>query len=460
MEKDYKLPGPLPEGMGCNVPTPWIQNTQPLPKKNKVWAKTGIKKDAWEILNETTNEKKLVQDRDFSDKALHDLHVTHWVKHLKNASILKAFSGHIKNKKQLLSIKCVKNGDMTSRFIAYNKHQNRMNRISSPCQSTDHIIAELIRERPEEKGLDLYYCKMDFSKGFFNLPIPKKYWKYFCFEWEGVMWCFTKMIMGYSGSPGIFQSQIFTLITRPLMWSFKDVIIFQYLDDIICKGTKSDIRAVCRLYKNLCKDHNIKVNEKKSVLKPVKRIEALGLVLDLDEKTSIHIPERKQEKLMEAKLSVGEKEGLLETYKAFIHTDTAHTIRFTTFRWSRSGIDPKDYEILLDDAIERVLDSKPKTFKNYLFRLDTIKKTRYKLNYKRKLTSFDNYQSEGHITASLCKIMTFYHKRKFPDVEFDPDSHKNNIQICEDFLYTRSNNLHQKLQIASTELLSEARFGF
>ena len=137
--------------------------------------------------------------------------------------------------------------------------------------------------------------KFDLKSGYFHLDICPQQQTYLGFSWKEKFYCFTVLPFGISTGP-----YIFTKCLRPLVkfWRENSVKIVLYLDDGF--GMNLDEKQCIedsRFVRQSLLDAGFLLNEEKSIFKPVKTLEWLGIIWNAVDFT-LSIPKRRIDDLI------------------------------------------------------------------------------------------------------------------------------------------------------------------
>lgn len=134
----------------------------------------------------------------------------------------------------------------------------------------------------------IFIAKIDLKKGFFNVKINKKDRRWFTFWWNRNLYMFKRLPMGIADVPVRFQNHIANVLVGPTrrhlarMFPSDMFLINNYIDDIIMIGTNRALVLAIKFLLELAKAANLLINYAKSNLTPVRRVDILGTVVDLD----------------------------------------------------------------------------------------------------------------------------------------------------------------------------------
>ena len=162
-----------------------------------------------------------------------------------------------------------------------------------------------------------WMVSLDLSDGFYALRITPEDRRYFRFRALGVTYQMVGLPMGWTQSPAVFDAFTRT-ITRYLRApasarrrtdqaqrrGVEDISgasagtpVIHYLDDFLFWGpTRQAAAEIAVQLRELMGALGLRINEKKSTMEPVQRLEHLGLVVDMDRQT-FEVPQRKMDKI-------------------------------------------------------------------------------------------------------------------------------------------------------------------
>ena len=79
-----------------------------------------------------------------------------------------------------------------------------------------------------------YFASLDLDHAFFSIAMHRSCWKYLCFDFEGVRYCFVALVFGLSCAPRIFTK----MLKVPLSYlRFQGVKNSAWIDDILLVGS-------------------------------------------------------------------------------------------------------------------------------------------------------------------------------------------------------------------------------
>ena len=149
-------------------------------------------------------------------------------------------------------------------------------------------VRELIR--PND-----FLTKIDLKKAYHHVPIHPNTRKYLQFIWRKKRYQFTCLPFGLQSAP-----RVFTKVLRPVLGILRSrgIRLVAYLDDILVlsrsrKAAVRDSNMVLELLQNL----GFLINDKKSVLKPSKKMEFLGVVINT-KRLIVQVPKKKLNKFL------------------------------------------------------------------------------------------------------------------------------------------------------------------
>jgi hypothetical protein len=123
---------------------------------------------------------------------------------------------------------------------------------------------------------NIFMCKSDLSDCFLAFPIHLDFQKYFCFEFDGVIYRFTSLCFGLKSAPAIVTN-LLSVISFAL--HKENILHIRYLDDFlfshVCRHLlTSQLRRACEIFLSF----GLTINLKKLVL-PCQLIEFLGILV-------------------------------------------------------------------------------------------------------------------------------------------------------------------------------------
>ena len=123
-----------------------------------------------------------------------------------------------------------------------------------------------------------FFGSIDFKHAYFSVPVLKAHRRFLRFMWHGEVFEFTCLPQGLRSAP-----RAFTKLMKPPFAKLREkgYVLLGYIDDTIFIGDDaqeimSGIDEAMRLFDRL----GLTISLKKSVLRPVQRIEYLGFILD------------------------------------------------------------------------------------------------------------------------------------------------------------------------------------
>ncbi len=123
-----------------------------------------------------------------------------------------------------------------------------------------------------------WFTSWDVRKGFFNIAIHPDFRRYFCFEFEGVRYEYTCLVMGLAVAPLFFSKLMAVIVQTARSWGIR---VSYYLDDTLIRGPSPKIALEdTRCFGSLLQHSGFLLHDGKSVQKPTQTIEYLGFVLD------------------------------------------------------------------------------------------------------------------------------------------------------------------------------------
>jgi hypothetical protein len=116
-----------------------------------------------------------------------------------------------------------------------------------------------------------WFTSWDLRKGFFNIFIYPGHQKYFCFEFEGVRYQYTCLVMGLSISPLYFSKLVGVLVQLARRWGI--CVSSFYMDNTLLRASDFNTALVNhRLFGNLFQQAGFLLHKTKSVSTPTQRI--------------------------------------------------------------------------------------------------------------------------------------------------------------------------------------------
>ena len=141
-----------------------------------------------------------------------------------------------------------------------------------------HFKMDTIRDAIAMMRPGCFFASIDFKHAYYSVSVAEEYRKYLCFEWQKELFRFTALPQGLSSAP-----RVFTKLLKPALAHLRSLgyMIMIYIDDSLIIDSCSDnctsaVNDALRLFDGL----GLTVSVKKSVLRPVQRIEFLGFILD------------------------------------------------------------------------------------------------------------------------------------------------------------------------------------
>ena len=123
-----------------------------------------------------------------------------------------------------------------------------------------------------------FFASLDLDHAFFSIAMHSSCWKYLCFDFEGVRYCFVALVFGLSCAPRIFTKMLKVPLSALRM---SGVRCSAWIDDIFLVGssfssTSSDISYSISFLESL----GFIIKPAKSVLLPSQSITHVGFVWD------------------------------------------------------------------------------------------------------------------------------------------------------------------------------------
>ncbi len=123
-----------------------------------------------------------------------------------------------------------------------------------------------------------WFTSWDVRKGFFNIAIHPKFRHFFCFEFDGVRYQYTCLVMGLSIAPLFFSKLMACLVQLARSWGIK---VSYYLDDTLIRAPdRPRGRQDTQTFGTLLQQAGFLLHKGKSVQEPTQRIEYLGFIID------------------------------------------------------------------------------------------------------------------------------------------------------------------------------------
>jgi hypothetical protein len=123
-----------------------------------------------------------------------------------------------------------------------------------------------------------WFGSWDLKKGYFIVAVHPDFQKFFYFEFEGQRFQFKCLVMGLSLAPLFFSRIMSVLVQVARSWGIR---VSVYLDNSLTRGPSFDVALHDHeCFGSLLQLAGFLLHAKKSVQKPVQRIEHLGFVID------------------------------------------------------------------------------------------------------------------------------------------------------------------------------------
>lgn len=140
-----------------------------------------------------------------------------------------------------------------------------------------------------------YMISIDLKDAYFSVPIFGPHRKYLRFIWREQRYQFTCLPFGYSLAPRVFTKVLKPVVSHLRLNGLRIVI---FLDDILLAASSlQECLDQLRLLRKLVEDLGFIINEGKSHLEPVTRIEFLGFIIDSN-LMRVFLPETKIQKII------------------------------------------------------------------------------------------------------------------------------------------------------------------
>lgn len=159
------------------------------------------------------------------------------------------------------------------RLVVDLRHLNTFARKGTAEVETLRRLSAIAQPRDFAVALDL-------SDGYYHLRVRRRDAKYFQFRTRDAAYEVTALNMGWTRSPGAFTTQL-----QPVVEELRrrGVRLLWYLDDfLLLHQNEEQLRAARDASVTLFRRLGLKVNEDKCVWEPTRRLEHLGLELDLN----------------------------------------------------------------------------------------------------------------------------------------------------------------------------------
>ena len=146
----------------------------------------------------------------------------------------------------------------------------------------------------------MWAVKLDLKDAYFHVPLHPSIWKYFKFALKkrGKLqknYFFKRLPFGLTTAPWAFSR---ILVPLKKILRLQNIIVSAYLDDfLILASSREEAVRHTRIVINLLQDFGFKINWAKSSMEPVKVVEYLGVMLNLEER-SFALPEEKILKIL------------------------------------------------------------------------------------------------------------------------------------------------------------------
>ena len=139
-----------------------------------------------------------------------------------------------------------------------------------------------------------WFASWDIRKGFFNIAIHPEMQKFFCFEFEGIRYMFTCLVMGLSVAPLMFSKVMAVLVQLAREWGIQ---VSFYIDDTLIRAHhEQKARRDTLRFGNLLQLAGFLLHEQKSVQEPTQVIHYLGFVINSRSMT-VSLPDDKEKRL-------------------------------------------------------------------------------------------------------------------------------------------------------------------
>ena len=145
-----------------------------------------------------------------------------------------------------------------------------------------------------------FMIKYDLKSGYHHLDINKNFQKFLGFSWiedeKQKFYVFTVLPFGLSSAPFLFTKMMRQIVKY---WRSLSYPVIVYLDDGWCCHDFENCQKLSENIRKDLKSAGLVVNEDKSIWNPVKKLEWLGFLWDL-ELGSVEIPKKKIESFKES----------------------------------------------------------------------------------------------------------------------------------------------------------------
>ena len=145
-----------------------------------------------------------------------------------------------------------------------------------------------------------FMIKYDLKSGYHHLDINKNFQKFLGFSWiedeKEKFYVFTVLPFGLSSAPFLFTKMMRQIVKY---WRSLSYPVIVYLDDGWCCHDFENCQKLSENIRKDLKSAGLVVNEDKSIWNPVKKLEWLGFLWDL-ELGSVEIPKKKIESFKES----------------------------------------------------------------------------------------------------------------------------------------------------------------
>jgi hypothetical protein len=204
-------------------------------------------------------------------------------------------------------------------FLATNKDKSKRPILNVKRINQNHLpklhfkMETLALVLPLIKKND-WFSSWDVRKGFFNIAIHPDYRRFFCFEFEGIRYEYTCLVMGLAIAPLFFSKLMAILVQTARSWGIR---VSYYLDDTLIRAPNPTM-ALCdtRDFGSLLQMAGFLLHAGKSVQIPTQSIEYLGFIIDSRTMT-IALPREKSQRLTK----------ILQRHIKFLKNGTVITIR-------------------------------------------------------------------------------------------------------------------------------------
>ncbi len=187
-------------------------------------------------------------------------------------------------------------------FLATNKDQTKRPILNVKEINKNHLPKLHFQMETLAKVLPLirkndWFTSWDIRKGFFNIAIHPEFRRYFCFDFEGVRYEYTCLVMGLSIAPLFFFKLMAILVQLARVWGIQ---VSYYLDDTLIRAhDKASGYVDTQDFGSLLQLAGFLLHKRKSVQEPVQEIEYLGFIINSKTMT-VALPVAKRQRITKA----------------------------------------------------------------------------------------------------------------------------------------------------------------